>query len=134
MIIRYTKPDTRPTFGLGWKWDETDLPWTPRTDVRETETGLIFTMDLPGIRHEDVTIEFVEDDLTVSGKREISEEESREDYMRIERMHGEFRRSFKLRVPVKADEISATYKDGVLTITVPKAPEALPRRIEISAN
>ncbi|MCW5945575.1 MAG: Hsp20/alpha crystallin family protein [Fimbriimonadales bacterium] len=133
MIIRYAKPNQHP-LGLGWKWNDADLPWTPRTDVKETDRGIILTMDLPGIRQEDITIEFVEDTLVVTGKREMSEEESREDYVRLERVYGEFSRSFKLLVPVKADDISASYKDGVLRIDVPKAPEALPRRIEITAN
>ncbi len=134
MIIRYAKPDQHPAFGLGWKWNETDLPWTPRTDVKETDKSIVLSMDLPGISQEDITIEFVDDMLTVSGRREMSEEESREDYVRIERVRGEFSRSFKLRVPVNSDEITASYRDGVLRIDVPKAREALPRRIEVTSN
>ncbi|RMG25755.1 MAG: Hsp20/alpha crystallin family protein, partial [Armatimonadetes bacterium] len=81
-----------------------------------------------------IDVELVGDVLTIRGKREFSDEEKRDDYVRIERSYGSFQRSFTIGVPVKADEISATYRDGILTVVVPKADEVKPRKIEVKTN
>jgi HSP20 family protein len=116
--------------------DETEVRsgWMPSVDVKETDQALTFYVEVPGMRQEDIDVELVGDVLTIRGKREFSEEEKREDYVRIERSYGSFQRSFTIGVPVKADEISATYRDGILTVVVPKADEVKPRKIEVKAN
>ncbi|GIV02263.1 MAG: molecular chaperone [Fimbriimonadales bacterium] len=116
--------------------DETEVRsgWMPSVDVKETDQALTFYVEVPGMRQEDIDVELVGDVLTIRGKREFSDEEKRDDYVRIERSYGSFQRSFTIGVPVKADEISATYRDGILTVVVPKADEVKPRKIEVKTN
>lgn len=108
--------------------------WMPSVDVKETDQALTFFVEVPGMRQEDIEVELVGDVLTIRGKREFAEEEQRDNFVRIERNYGSFQRSFTIGVPVKADEIDASYRDGVLTITVPKADEVKPRRIEVKTS
>lgn len=108
--------------------------WMPSVDVKETDQALTFYVEVPGMRQEDIEVELVGDVLTIRGKREFAEEEQRDNFVRIERSYGSFQRSFTIGVPVKADEIDAVYRDGVLTVTVPKADEVKPRRIEVKTN
>jgi len=96
--------------------------WMPAVDVKETDKEVLFLCELPGLEEKDIEIEVVGDKLTVSGKREFKNEETREDYVRIERRYGTFLRTFTLDAPVKPDDVKAEFKDGVLMIAVPKAP------------
>ncbi len=112
---------------------ESDTPttWTPRVDLSETESDFVIALDLPGLKKEDVTINFESDMLTISGERR--EESTREDvnYYRTERFYGRFSRSFTFPKSVDIDKIDAGFEDGVLTIKVPKAAESKPRKIQI---
>lgn len=108
--------------------------WTPVVDVKETQKELVFEAELPGMLEKDVNVEMVGDILTISGTREFNKEESKDDYVRIERSYGSFRRSFTLDVPVKAEEINATFKKGMLKVTIPKAENRPSRKIEIKAS
>jgi len=143
MITRYRPTDNRfRTFDRLSRMmdeffgDETEVRsgWMPSVDVKETDQALTFFIEVPGIRQEDIEVELVGDVLTIRGKREFAQEEQRESFVRIERSYGSFQRSFTIGVPVKADEIDAGYRDGVLTVTVPKADEVKPRRIEVKTN
>jgi HSP20 family protein len=108
--------------------------WMPAVDIKETQTEITFFVEIPGVSQEDLDVELVGEVLTIRGKRESKSEESRENFVRVERNYGTFQRSFTIGVPVKADQISATYTDGVLSVVVPKADEVQPRRISISRN
>lgn len=108
--------------------------WMPSVDVKETDQALTFYVEVPGMRQEDIEVELVGDVLSIRGKREFAEEEQRDNFVRIERSYGSFQRSFTIGVPVKADEIDAVYRDGVLTVTLPKADEVKPRRIEVKTS
>jgi HSP20 family protein len=104
---------------------------SPAVDVHETDKGYTLRFDLPGVNREDVKIELVEQRLTVKGDRKAAAAEGGAVAHRLERSAGEFERAFRLRARVDANGIKASYRDGVLTIEVPKAPEAVKREIAI---
>ncbi len=105
--------------------------WTPSTDMVETDDSYIITMDLPGIPKDDVTINFKDNRLTISGERKKEEKQENKNYMRRERYRGSFVRSFTLPNAVKEDDIKAKYKEGVLTINIKKTEESKPRTIKV---
>ena len=107
--------------------------WIPRVDIRESAEGLTLLMDLPGLGKEDVAITLENNVLTVSGERKFeADEKANETYHRLERAYGAFTRSFTLGPTVRTDKVEATFKDGVLTVVLPKQEESKPRRISIS--
>ncbi len=91
------------------------------------------TADLPGIKPEDVSVELHEGQVTISGKRESEKEETGKTFHRIERQYGEFRRTVSLPVPVDEHKITAAYKDGVLTVVLPKTEKVRPTRIPVQS-
>ena len=93
--------------------------------------ALTLSAELPGISREDVQISIENSVLTISGERKFEKDTKEENYHRIERSYGAFSRSFTLPSNVKTDQVAASFKDGVLTIALPKADEAKPRKIEI---
>jgi len=103
--------------------------WTPRIDGHETDDALHFSIDLPGVKKDDVAITVKDDVLTISGSR--PERKDKEKYFRIERGAGKFERQFTLLTKIDADKISASLQDGVLELVLPKAEEVKPREIEI---
>jgi len=113
--------------------DEIRSVWTPVVDVKETPTELTFIAELPGMNEKDVEVEFLGDVLTVRGKREFVDEQRKDDYVRIERNYGSFMRSFTLYVPVKSDEIKASFQNGLLTVIVPKAESRPAKKIKVKA-
>jgi HSP20 family protein len=108
--------------------------WTPALDVIDTPEAIVLKADLPGVSPEDVSIEFHEDTLTLTGERRFTDKVEDGRYHRLERSYGRFSRSLTLPKDVKADEISATFEEGVLEVRVPKAEEVKPRQIRISAG
>ena len=105
--------------------------WTPRVDLAENEDAYLIYLDVPGMQKEDITLNYQDGQLTVSGERSFTEREEDTAFVRVERMAGSFYRSFTLPKRVVSEDIEATYKDGVLTVTVPKAEESKPRRISV---
>ena len=104
--------------------------WVPSVDVHEDEKGYTLRFDLPGVNPKDVRIEMVDGKLSIRGERKSETIEGGSTH-RLERVSGTFERAFRLRSKVDPDAIKATYKDGVLTILVPKAPEAVKREIAV---
>ena len=105
--------------------------WTPPVDLLETTEAYLVIAELPGVNRDDLSISMHDDGrLTVAGVRR---ERSSEEYHRVERGHGSFSRTFHLPVPVDADRITADLRDGVLTVTCPKAPDGGGRRIHITS-
>lgn len=111
--------------------DETPAMWSPRVDVTETEDAYHVHLDVPGITKDEIEISFHDDTLTVSGERKADQQTESENFVRVERSFGRFFRSFTLPKSVQSENISASYKDGVLTVRVPKAEESKPRRIQV---
>ena len=105
--------------------------WRPRMDLIETEDAYRLHLDMPGMSTDDLKISYQDNELVVSGERESSRTNENEEFVRVERSFGHFRRAFTLPRTVDADNISATYDNGVLTVTVPKTEAVKPRQIEI---
>ena len=106
-------------------------PWRPGTDIRETAEEIRLRLDLPGVDMKDVKVSLFGDTLRVSGERREAAEEKDVKWHRVERFHGRFERAFQLGAAVAADKVSASFKDGVLEIRVPKAESARPREIPV---
>jgi len=105
--------------------------WLPAMDIRESKDGYTVTAELPGMSKKDFNIAVEDNVLTISGERSLETEGEDENYHRIERSYGSFKRSFTLPIQVVQDKVDARYKDGILTIALPKAEEAKQRKIEI---
>lgn len=107
---------------------------SPAVDIEETPEAYVLRADLPGVSSKDVKVTVHGDTLTLRGERKREEKQTEGASHRIERSYGEFERSFTLGAPVKADQVKASYRDGVLEIHVPKADEARPREIEVQVG
>ena len=105
--------------------------WTPTFNVSETDDNIIVEAELPGLDAKDVNVTLTNDILTVKGERKEEKEEKEENYYLKESHYGSFCRSIKLPSEIKTEEIDATYKDGVLKLTLPKAEPEKARKIEI---
>jgi HSP20 family protein len=108
--------------------------WTPAVDISEHENEYQVRVELPGIGKDDVKITLESNILTIRGEKKLEKDVKEEDMHRMERVYGSFQRSFTLPTVVKENEINAFYKDGVLTITLPKAEEAKPKQIEVKVK
>jgi HSP20 family protein len=108
--------------------------WLPAVDVWETETELVLSFDLPGIKEDKIAVELDDNVLTVSGERERTQSHSNDRFYRFERRFGQFSRSVTLPSGIKEDDIEADYKNGVLEIRVPKPEEQKPKRIQIGSQ
>ena len=112
----------------------TDRSWTPSVNVSEAKEELLLTAELPGLGEGDVTLELENNVLTISGEKVEQRTEGDEErrYHVWERRYGSFKRAFTLPRTVASDDITASFHNGVLTVRLPKAPEAKGRKIEIS--
>jgi len=108
--------------------------WVPAVDVAETEEFIKVKVEAPGVAKEDFKISVQNNVLTVRGERKMEKETSEENYHRVERVYGSFFRAIELPSAVQTDKVSANYKDGVLTITLPKSEEAKPKEIAVEAG
>ncbi len=150
-LVRYTPPNSNFTswpdvdlfsnrlsriFGSAWDTPEPTGAWIPAVNVEEAADELLLTAELPGMREEDINVDIENNILTIRGeKREAREEadEGRRHHV-WERRYGSFHRAFTLPRSVEADAIRADFDGGVLTVRLPKSPEAKSRAIEISAT
>jgi len=107
--------------------------WVPAADIYETESELVLQADLPGVDPKQIDVRVENNVLTIRGERAFESKVDRENFHRVERSYGTFMRSFTLATPVDADKIKATCKNGVLQITLPKAEQAKPKKIQIAA-
>ena len=114
-------------------WSGRQESWVPAVDVFDTEDSVVLKAELPGMKVDDIQIEVDDNVLTLKGERTFEERVDEERFYRVERRYGAFQRSLALPQGVKADEIQATYEDGVLQVTVPKAEAERPKRIEVKA-
>jgi HSP20 family protein len=108
-----------------------DRVWAPAIDIYETKDDLVVSVELPGVREKDVHLSMTGDVLTLRGQRVADHDVKEENYHRIERWSGSFERDIPLPIPVQADRVRATYRDGVLEVRLPKIDEAKPREIRI---
>jgi HSP20 family protein len=106
--------------------------WVPAVDLYENKEDLVVTAELPGLKKEDIDLSLNEDNLTIAGERKEEKQSGENESQRAERFYGRFQRTISLPKKVDVGAIKAAYKDGVLTVTLPKAAEAKPRQIEVN--
>jgi len=108
--------------------------WAPVVDIYETDEKMVIKAELPGLKKEDIDIEVRDNTLTLKGERKFEKEIKQENYHRVERAYGSFQRSFTLPSTIKQEAIEATFKDGILEVSLPKAEEAKPKQVRIQAK
>lgn len=108
--------------------------FVPSVDVRETDKEIVVSADLPGLDEKDIRVELIGDGLTISGEKKSEHEESGRGFYRAERSYGSFERFIPLPVGVEAEKATAEFKNGVLTVTLPKPPEAQASRKQIAVK
>lgn len=108
--------------------------WMPRTDIRETEKEYIIDISLPGVKKEDVKVEVKDDVLTVAGEKNCEKEEKGKNWLRRESSYGSFVRSFAMPEGLHTEDVKASCKDGVLTLTVRKPVEIKRRGVSIKVD
>jgi HSP20 family protein len=108
--------------------------WTPALDLFEEKDNLVVKVELPGMKREDIDVSLHDGSLSISGERKGEEKYQDADVYRTERFVGRFQRTVALPTPVASDKVKAQYKDGILTITLPKTEEAKPKRIDVNVN
>ena len=108
--------------------------WSPPVDIYETAENLILKAELPGLSKNDIDIQVRDNRLTLKGERRHEKEVKEENYLRVERAYGAFQRVFSLPTDIQPDKIHATFKDGVLEVTIPKAEVAKPKQITVEVK
>jgi HSP20 family protein len=108
--------------------------WMPAVDVAEAADKITVKAEIPGMEAKDIEISMVGDTLSIKGEKKSEREEKDENYHMVERTYGSFNRTMKLPAAVDPDKVEATYKNGVLTVTLPKQEEVKPKAIEIKAS
>ena len=108
--------------------------WAPAVDIYETPNELVVKADLPDVNEKDIDVRVENNLLTIRGERKFEKSVSEENYLRVERTYGAFSRSFSLPNTVNAEAIGAEYKNGVLTVNLPKREESKPRQVKVTVN
>src|SRR6202166_5319080 len=106
--------------------------WAPAVDIFETEHELVVKADLPDVDPKNLDIQIQNNILTIRGERKFEKNVKEENYLRVERAYGSFSRIFSLANTVNSDAIKADYKNGVLTLSIPKREEAKPKQIKVN--
>ena len=109
-------------------------PWSPGVDIVENENDLVLHADVPGIEPKDIDISMENGTLTLKGERKFENNSAHQGYHRIERSYGAFARSFALPDTIDAEKVKAEFKNGVLTVTLPKKEVAKPRSVKIEVT
>lgn len=108
------------------RWGELESTgeWAPKVDMSETNDAVVVKAEIPGVEQKDINVSLQDQALTIKGEKHHEKEEKDEKYYRVERSWGAFTRSFRMPAAVESDKVAATFKDGTLTIKLPKAPAA----------
>jgi len=117
-----------------WRVPTEELGWTPSVEVYEKGDNFVVRAELPGMKKEELDISVLGDTLTIKGERKTESEVKEEDYYRCELCYGKFSRSIALPTAVEAGKVEASYENGILEITLPKAKEAKPKKIEVNVK
>jgi len=117
-------------FGSGTDVGESSLTWYPSVDIKETKDDFVLMAEVPGMSKDDIKINISENTLTIKGEKK----EDDHNYHRVERRYGTFQRSFTLPTQIQGNKVKAAYRDGVLTITMPKKEEVKPKEIPITVS
>ena len=120
-----------------WEGDFPHLPmmgeWAPALDVSETRDAVMVKAEVPGMESTDIHLSLQDQVLTLKGEKKLEQEEKEEHYYRAERTYGAFARAIRLPAPVDGSKVTATFKNGLLTVTLPKAAAAKSNTIPIKA-
>ncbi len=108
--------------------------WSPLIDIEENDSEVMVKVEVPGMSKEDIKVSVTDNALTISGERKHESEEKGKTFHRIERAYGKFYRTISLPAEVNHDKVKASYKEGVLTITLPKAETSQSKEIPIEAK
>ena len=142
-LMTYQRPGLAwPTFGrLASLQDELDRlfespmqAWAPALDVQEDKDGFTIRVELPGMKREDIEVSIQDGALVISGERHQEKINEGTEVHRQERYYGRFSRVLTLSTAVSSDQVKATYKDGILTVTLPKAEEDKPKQIAVTVS
>ncbi|MEZ4548454.1 MAG: Hsp20/alpha crystallin family protein [Thermodesulfobacteriota bacterium] len=114
--------------------NEAEGTWHPSVDISENENAFVLKAELPGVNREDINIDINNKTLTLKGEKKFEEKTEKENYVRVERSYGSFSRTFALSDKVDTENVKASYKDGVLEVTLPKKEEAKPKEIKVEVN
>ena len=153
-LVRWQRPDLATWHGFGRLTDLRDeidrlfeapltelartsqllSGWTPALDMYEDNDNLYVRLELPGMRKEDIDLSLHDGSLSISGERKSEDEHKDAEVYRAERFFGRFQRTVTLPSPVAVDIVKAQYKDGILSITLPKAEEAKPKHIDVNVS
>jgi HSP20 family protein len=113
---------------------QTNRPWTPAVDICETENELVLKADLPDVDQKAIDVRVENQTLTIAGERKFEKQDTGKGFHRIERAYGTFSRSFAVPNAFDTDQIGAEYKNGVLTVSLPKKEAAKPRQIKVEVR
>jgi len=142
-LTRYQRPELAwPRFGRLAEWqnelnrlfESPMTDWAPALEVHEDKDNFTVRVELPGLKREDIGVSLQDGALIISGERKEEKVSEGTEIHRQERFYGKFQRVLTLPMPVAADKVKAAYKDGILTITLPKAEEAKPKQIAVSVS
>jgi HSP20 family protein len=139
-IIQYQRPVAWPAFDrltslqdeLKCLFESQAPAWTPALDVQEDKDSFKVRVELPGLKREDIEVSLQDGAVVISGERKEETVSEGTEVHRQERRYGKFTRTLALPVAVSEDKVAAQYKDGILTVTLPKAEEAKPKTIAVS--
>src|SRR5207248_4807992 len=112
----------------------TGRPWSPPVDIFETENELVLKADLPDVELKDIEVRVENQTLTIRGERKFEQDQNANGYHRIERSYGSFVRSFAVPSTVDTEKVNAVYKNGVLSISLPKKEAAKPRQVKVEVQ
>lgn len=115
-------------------WGEQEASWLPALDVSETDEAVRVQAELPGVEPAEVDISLSDDLLTIRGEKKAEKEEIERDYHRIERSYGSFSRTVRLPAAVDQEKVEATFKDGILSVILPKREEARTRKVKVEVK
>ena len=143
-LVKYTPFTDFESFPVGLKAFQDSVnrlfaepngrPWVPAVDIKETENELILKADVPDVEMKDIDVRVENGTLTIRGERKFETEKKEGSWHRVERSYGSFERAFTLPDTVNFDAVKADYKNGTLTITLPKKEIAKPRQIKVAVN
>ena len=111
-----------------------EFDWNPSVDVSETDDSIIVTAEVPGVDPENIDVSVDENQLVISGEKKQEEEEKEKNFYRMERSYGSFKRIFTLPRSADVDKVSASQKDGVLTVTIPKTEVAKGKKVKVNTG
>ena len=112
----------------------TNRPWSPAVDIYETENELVLKADLPDVDLKDIDVRVENQTLSISGERKFDQEHTEKGYHRIERSYGSFVRSFSVPNTFDTENVAADFKNGVLSVTLPKKEAAKPRQVKVEVK